>query len=326
MTKPLRVGVIGLGPLWHKRYKPPLLALRAHLQVAAVCDQVEHHAAVEARRVGCAAAAGPTDLLEKEDVEAVLLLDPQWYRLWPVEVACRLGKPVFCCPPLDSDDAHADALCEQVRTSRLPLVVEMIPRAAPAVRRLRELLETRLGSCRLLLAEVVEGPLGSTTGPGPGGETALLDCCRGLISGEPTACSAVGLDRADLASFFLEFDGGRAIQVTRYRAPRPRGGMRLHAVAERGSATLEFPNRLHWDDADGHHTHVAPMDRPLGQVLLEQFLEVVRAGRAPEPGLDEVCRLLGWVRAAARSLAQGHRIELGNATSESACLEQASLS
>jgi predicted dehydrogenase len=311
MTKPLRVGVIGLGPLWHKRYKPALAALRGRFQSVAVCDQVEHHAALEARRLGCAAAPGPTDLLENDAVEALLLLDPQWYRLWPVEVACRLGKPVFCCVPLDLDDGRADDLCRQVRESGLPLVLEMMPRWAPALGRLKEVLDTRLGPCRLLLGEVVE-PEPARPGDQPelSGETALLDCCSGLIAGEPVGVQALGLAAGGLTSLLLEFDDGRGIHLSRHRVPRSRGGIRLQVVAERGTATVEFPHRLHWTDADGSHTYVAHLDRPLSQLLLEQFYDVARTGRAPEPSLDEVCRLLGWVRAAARSRAEGRRIEL----------------
>jgi predicted dehydrogenase len=312
MTKPLHVGVIGLGPLWHKRYKPALAALRGRFQLAALCDQVEHHAALEARRLGCAAAPGPTDLLESEAVEAVLLLDPQWYRLWPLEVACRLRKPVFSCASLDLDDTHADALYGQVRNSGTPLVLEMMPRQAPALGRLREILDTRLGPCRLLFGEVID-PEPQHTGdrPEPSGETSLLDCCSGLIAGEPVAVQALGLAGAGLTSFLLEFEDGRAIHLSRYRVPRPRGGMRLQVVAERGTATVEFPHRLHWTDADGSHSHTTHLDRPLSQLLLEHFYDVARAGQAPQPSLEEAGRLLGWVRAAARSRAEGRRIELG---------------
>src|SRR5262249_25315271 len=159
---------------------------------------------------------------------AVLLLDPQWYRLWPVATACRLGKPVFCCPALESDDAHADALYHQVRESRLPLLMEMLPRATPALRQLKDLLATRLGPCRLLLGEVVEAqplkreggkgdrpkrgnedcpsspsPFSPTGVTGLGGETALLDFCSGLWDGEPVSAQALGSDPTALASFVL---------------------------------------------------------------------------------------------------------------------------
>ena len=44
MTDLLRVGVIGLGRRWRKRYKPALGALRQRFAVRAVCDQVRERA------------------------------------------------------------------------------------------------------------------------------------------------------------------------------------------------------------------------------------------------------------------------------------------
>src|SRR5207237_4199630 len=96
MSAPLRVGVIGLGPRWQRRYKPALLALRRMYEVRVLFDQIPQQATREARRLGCDAVTGITSLLESDDVDAVLLLDSQWFRLWPIEQACRCGKPVFC--------------------------------------------------------------------------------------------------------------------------------------------------------------------------------------------------------------------------------------
>src|SRR5260370_23212768 len=125
MQMVLRVGIIGLGRRWRKRYKPALRSLRARFRVQVVCDHVQERAVREAKQLACDVAAGPTQLLEREDVDAVLLFDAQWFRLWPLEGACRTGKPVFCACSLESDDAHADALRRQVQQSRLPIVMEM---------------------------------------------------------------------------------------------------------------------------------------------------------------------------------------------------------
>src|SRR5262245_37514254 len=107
MAQRLRVGIIGLGRRW-QRYQPALMALRGLFEVVAVCDPHPGRAEQAARSVGCPAADGPTDLLERDEVQAALLLDPPWYGLWPVEQACRVGKPVFCAAPLGGDDAFAD--------------------------------------------------------------------------------------------------------------------------------------------------------------------------------------------------------------------------
>src|SRR5947209_8399005 len=131
MADPLRMGVIGLGRHWKKSFRAALRALPDHFEVHALCDQVRNRARQEARLLGCHAVPGPTALLESAEVDALLLLDTQWFGLWPLELACRFGKPVFCAGPLEPEDARADALCQQVQNSRLPVMVGMTPRFAP---------------------------------------------------------------------------------------------------------------------------------------------------------------------------------------------------
>ena len=91
----LRIGIIGLGRRW-RRFARRSTNCATALLVRAVCDQRPIRAERAARELGCAAAAGPTDLLDRDDVEAVLLLGAQWFGLWPMEQAARLGKPVLC--------------------------------------------------------------------------------------------------------------------------------------------------------------------------------------------------------------------------------------
>src|SRR5262249_25601668 len=142
----------------------------------------------EARRLSCAALDGITNLIEADDLHAVLLCDPQWFGLWPLELACRFGKPVLCCVPLARDDAHADALVGQVRNSRLPVLVELLPRLAPVEARLHELLQKDLGPVRFVRAEVIRSrsPARSPSLLGAYGIAQVDWCCR-LLEGEPTS-------------------------------------------------------------------------------------------------------------------------------------------
>ena len=66
------VGIIGLGSRWAKHYKPALLNLSERFQIRVVCDHVQERALSEARLLGCASAAGPTELLTRDDVDAGL--------------------------------------------------------------------------------------------------------------------------------------------------------------------------------------------------------------------------------------------------------------
>jgi predicted dehydrogenase len=306
----VRVGVIGLGPLWRTRYRPTLVVLRDRFEVVALCDEIEERARREAKEWGCAAAAGPTQLLENPEVEAALLLDPQWHRLWPVKAACRLGKPLFCCGGLDLDDAHADALYRELRDQRLPFMLETAPRRAPALRLLKEVLDS-LGPARVVLCDLAESRHLHPRDPtGPGIQAALLSCCRFLLPAEPIRVLARENDPGGFAGWQIELSDNRTIQITRYRSPLARSQLRFHVVAEKGTASAELPARLRWTDALGVHTRAVSGNGRAGTILLEQFFRVVREGAEPDPSLEEAYGLLTWVRAAARSLREGRPVEI----------------
>src|SRR5579885_746360 len=209
MGQRLRVGIIGLGRRWRRRYAPALRALSEWFEVAAVCDQIAQQAAAEAARLRCPAAAGPSELIERDDVQAVLLLDLGWQRLWPVERAAGAGKPVFCLPTLEDDEANADALAERVREAGLPVVMAAAAGFSPAALRLAEFQRERLGPTRLLVCESVH----SRPGTADSGTFAWL---LSLLGAAPTAVTAAGPESAEFLSLTLEAAGGRILQFTRW--------------------------------------------------------------------------------------------------------------
>src|SRR6266849_5419980 len=120
MTK-LRVGVLGWGRRWRRRYRPALHALRDRFVVRAVWDAMPVRASRQARQLRCRAAGGVIDLLEGKDTDVILVLDAAWHGLWPLEATCRFGKPVFCAVPLDGDATRAESICEKARQAGLPV-------------------------------------------------------------------------------------------------------------------------------------------------------------------------------------------------------------
>ena len=306
MASRLRIGIIGLGRRW-RRWRPALHDLRGRVAVRAVCDQRPIRAERVARELGCAAAAGPTDLLDRDDVDAVLLLDAQWFGLWPLEQAARLGKPVLCAVPLAADDAHADDVMRRVREVGLPVMAAPALALSPAVTRLRDWLAARPGGARLVRCDWC----GRATTDLPGGRVlpSLMRTCAGLIGGEPTAVWATAAPAARLASVLLEFVGGRAAQLNLWTGSGVRPACRFHAVTEGGDATAAPPRTLRWRDGEGAHT-VRAAHRSVPRMVLERFFDALTVGKAPEPGLEDAYRALLWARAARRSLAEGRRVEM----------------
>jgi predicted dehydrogenase len=307
----LRVGVIGLGRRW-RRYRSLLARLREHVEVRAVCDQLLRRAEIEARQFSGAAAAGPVELLERVDVEAVLLLDPQWYGLWPLEHACRTNKPVLCALPPSADEAHADALREQIVASGLPVSMALPPLLAPATRHLRELLTHRLGQARLVRADFSTAPP-----PGPTPRDLLtspavlsfLAVCAWLLDDVPRSVWTIDGDSASFVTLVLRFGRDRLAQANVWTASAGRTPPRFEVIAEAGRATAELPRQLRWRDADGQHAQRLP-HRSTEQTSLERFILALRAGQPMRPSFDDAYQALTWLRAAVRSRNEGKCISL----------------
>jgi len=298
MTK-LGVGIVGLGPRWRRHYRPALHALREQFSIRAVSDARHERAVRIARRFRCEA-TGIVQLFERKDVQAIMLLDTAWHGLWPVEIAGRFGKPVFCAVPLDADLEHADAVCEKVNEAKLPVMPVLVPRAAPATARLQRLLAEQLGAPRLLLCER------RGTNPGRIG-IGLLDWCMQLFgAAAPIQTRVTGSATDTFEELFADFGGGRWAIVRRWSGPHVRPATRLRLVAERGTALATLPNRVRWNDAEGRHAFVATEPRPVLEVLLERFYQAVTGGQPMQPSLAEARQALNWLRSA--EVAEGCRV------------------
>lgn len=304
----LRVGAIGLGRCW-RRYRRLLSRLRDHVEVRAVCDQIAHRAEMEAQRFNCTAASGPGELLERPDVEAVLLLDLQWYGLWPLEQACRLDKPVLCVPSPADDEAHADVLCQQIQSAGLPVLMVLPQLLAPATRQLRELLTHRLGQARLVRADwsAAPHPMGDLLSNA--NVLPLLAACAWLLDDLPRSVWTLDGEDASFVTVMMRFGCDRLAQVNLWTATVGNTPQRFEVVAEAGTASAELPRQLRWRDEEGQHAQRLP-PRSAEQSSLERFILALRAGQPLRPRFEEAHQALTWLRAAIRSRSEGRGIAL----------------
>jgi predicted dehydrogenase len=309
--------------------------------VVAVYDQVARRAAMEAEALGCRAAEGLAELIERPDVDAVYLLTPQWFGFHAANLACAAGKPIYCALPVAADPPGLEALAATVRASGVPFVPELARRFYPATLRLGELLATTLGPPRLILGHARLFGYDRYGMPGPSTQLApmalsvdpganLLDWCRYLIRAEPSAIEGFGTavlpeaarasDPAsgeDFEGFVLRFPGGELAQMTVGRFHRsawdeatrflPPPGIQV--FAERGVAWLEMPDRIQWTDAEGQHEERLPLDPSVGEALNDHFLRRVRGEPSLAPTLDDALAAARLVQALRRSRAEGRSID-----------------
>ena len=335
----LRVGVVGLGRLWEARHKPALARMADRIRVTAVYDQVARRAAMEAAQVGCVAAEGLAALVERPDVDAVYLLTPQWFGFHAIELACGLGKPVYCALPLAGDPAGVAAIAGAIRAGGAPFMPELARRFYPATLRLRELLATTLGPPRLVLGHSRLFGFDRYGQPGPATQLApapltldpggnLLDWCRFVFQAEPTGLQGFGATvlpgqapgpGTDFEAFVAEFAGGELAQVGfghYHRDPwgeasrfLPQPGFQV--FAERGAAWLELPDRIQWTDAAGAHEERLPLEPSVGEILNDQFLRLVRGERSLAPTLGDALAVAGLVGDLERSRREGRKVVPG---------------
>jgi predicted dehydrogenase len=334
----LRVGLVGLGEVWHHRHAPALRMLADRFEVRAVCDQVAHRAQQAAVEFSAAAMDSFRVLTRREDIDAVLVLAPQWYGPLPILAACEAGKAVYCAAELDWSLEEAGLVRERVEEAGIAFMAEFPRRHAPATLRLRELVATRLGSPRLLFCHqrsVADTPGAPPPGrwPRPSGLrylVELVDWCRYVVDREATAVTGImhpgncQQGEEDYQMMSLDFSetgapaSGPVAQIScgRYIPAhwqeaitfRPLPG--LQVSCERGIAFVDLPSTLVWFDEAGRHQENLDSERPVGEQLLTQFHRAVTSLVRKTADLEDAYRALLIVEQARRSQQEGRRVGL----------------
>jgi predicted dehydrogenase len=338
MGMKLRLGLIGLGSAWEVRHRPALRALGDRFEVRAVCDQIALRAEQAAREWNAQPVDGFRALARRADVDALLLLAPQWYGCLPIMAACEAGKAVYCATTLDLDLAQAKQLREKVQQTGVAFMSEFPRRQSPATLRLKELIATRLGAPRLLFchsrvpAELpTHGPLAVSKTSPIHELVELVDWCRYVVGSE--ASSVLGLrHRASSGQFeddyqmmSLDFshedDGpgtgpiaqiscGRYMPAAWQEAVAYRPPAALQVACENGIAFIDLPSTLVWFDKAGRHQESLDSERPVGEQLLNLFHRAVTSLVRNPAGLEDSYRALAVVLESRRSHAEGRRVSL----------------
>jgi predicted dehydrogenase len=334
----LRVGLIGLGDAWLLRHAPALRTLADRFEVRAVCDQVSHRAEQAAAEFHAEAVDGYRVLTQREDIDAVLVLSPQWYGALPILAACESGKAIYCASGLDLHADEAQLIKRRVEEAGVAFVAEFPRRQAPATIRLKELIASRLGAPRLLFCHqrsVVDSPASGASGRTPPLSTfryllEQVDWCRYVADRTPNAVMGV-VHRADDASgaedyqmMSLDFSprgesgSGPVAQISCGRyipsgwqeaiAYRPLAALQVSCM--KGIAFVDLPSTLVWFDEAGRHQESLESERPVGEQLLTHFYRAVTSLVRKTCDLEDAFLALRVVEAARRSHEEGRRIEL----------------
>lgn len=337
MTIKLRVGVVGMGSAWEVRYRPALRALSDRFEVRAVCEQIAARASQAAREFGAQPVDGFRALARRSDVDAVLMLAPQWYGALPILAACDAGKAAYCAMNLEMDLDEARRVKERVERAGIAFMTEFPRRHSPATLRLKELIVTQLGQPRLLFCHMrrpAEAGLGgprTTTQPSPTSDLVeLVDWCSYVVGRPPTSVvgtrhrSAGDPREDDYQMMSLDFsttgtpgDGpiaqiscGRYMPAAWQEAVAYRPPAALQVACDNGIAFVDLPATLVWFDRAGRRQESLESERPVGEQLLSQFHRSVTSLLRNTSGLDDAFRALSIVMQARQSHVEGRRVWL----------------
>ncbi|MGQ9730814.1 MAG: Gfo/Idh/MocA family protein [Candidatus Zipacnadales bacterium] len=119
----LVAGFVGMGGMGNANLSDFLRC--PEVKVAAVCDVDANRAAAAAKRVGeqCAVYGDYRHIIERDDIDIVVISTPDHWHALPAIHACEAGKDVYCEKPMSLTIKEGRAMCEAAeRYSRVTQV------------------------------------------------------------------------------------------------------------------------------------------------------------------------------------------------------------
>lgn len=335
----LRVGLIGLGHSWESHHAPALRALSDRFQVVAVCGEVSRRAEMAAREFNAIPVDGYRAIVERSDIDAVLILSTDWIGPLPILAACDHGKAVYTAAALDIDMAQVREIQRRVEKSGIAFMSELPRRHAPATLRLKELIATSLGKPRLLFCHerlYCEDRLDMNRRRAYRHQALrnlmeLVDWCRYVVGHDPTSMIAVRNQGtvADTPSFYQsvsmdfsrpetpEIEGpiaqlsiGHYIPAKWREAVAFRRPASLQVCCEKGIAFIDLPSTLIWFDDNGQHSESLDLDRPVGEQMLTFFHRAVTSLVRRTSDIDDAYKALMMVMTANQCITEQKRLFL----------------
>lgn len=331
----VRIGLVGLGDQWETRHAKALRALSDQFEVQAVCCEVFVKAEQVAKEFDCVAIHSFRSLIQREDVDAILYLSPQWYGSLPILEACEHGKAVYSSAALDVTPGQALDLRTRIEASGIAYLAELPRRHSPATIRLKELIATRLGKPHLLFCHE-RMPAESQADwrrRGPHCPLVwrnlmeLVDWCRYIVADDPVSVSSSIHDRHDSKKdiFYqtvnLEFPRTEGLETKpmaqlsighyipgswedalSFRRPPS-----IQVCCENGMAFIDLPSNLVWFDDAGQHNESLETERAVGEQMLDRFYRAVTSFLRRTTDPDDAYRAMQIVVKAHQSAQSGNR-------------------
>jgi len=333
----LRIGVIGQGRDWQSRYLPTLRSMRDRFQVVGVYNSVSVLADAAARDLDAERFDSFRALAESPALDAILVLENDWYQLMPLFAACDYGKGVFCGAELDLDFRTANRIQDRIRTSGIAFMTEFPRRFSPATLRLKELIATRLGRPRLLFCHrrlaCENKDLRNARSVDSRSQRELIelvDWCNYIVGDAPSWVQAIrhcspqsvqssdyqilslgfGSPENDTKGILAQISCGAYIPEVWHEAIAYRPPAAIQVCCEKGVAFVDLPSTLVWFDEAGRHQESLDSELPVGQQMFGQFHRAITSLVRKVNDLDDTCRALRILDLANQSTQSQSRVAI----------------
>jgi predicted dehydrogenase len=323
----IRIGIIGLG--FGQLHVQTWASMR-EARIAAVADLTagfpegfESYAS----RYGARAYRDALDMIEKEELDAVSICTSPRYREAIIIAAAQKGLAMFVEKPWASNLSQALRLADICQQYRATVMVGFSFRFHPVVVRLRQLIETELGSGWMLNGEYIFGWLpphdhwlwDPDNGNGFFNENSchLFDVVCHLM-GEPESLSAeainpLGSPSASGATISMRFKKGgiAALTVGGLGASAFNCHPRLNLLTENGQAHLQgrehYWEHLTWatrSESIVHSFNAPPeiLQNTRYSHAFQHFLACLRQGKQPSATITDGIRSVAIAEAVHRSI------------------------
>ncbi|MGB1926646.1 MAG: Gfo/Idh/MocA family protein [Rubripirellula sp.] len=330
----LRIGLIGLGDAWQTRHRPALQILHERFDVRAVYTAVSKLGETCAREFQADLLDGYRAMVNRHDLDAVLVLERSWHGWLPMLAAAEAGKAVYWAGDINLDPISDDHVRTTIEKSGVAFMAEFPKRLAPATLRLRELIATHLGRPELIFCHRRTQPkrdppnIGNSSNHIHYEDRAdfidLIDWCRYVVNCEPcsiTSSSRLTSEQSIYRSISMEFPAtaknpgvtaeitcGDYIRPTWHEAVAFQPPSAMQICCQNGIAFIDLPSSLVWFDDAGRHLESLETEVPVGEQLLRQFHRTVTSLIRNMSDLNDVYRAAEIYNAALQSEKDGKRI------------------
>lgn len=302
MRTHLQIGVLGLGRRW-QRCLDALAKMHGRLEVRAVWDPISFRAIQTAKSLRCTATEGVIELLERDNVQAALLLDPPWHGAWAALQASRLGKPVCCTFSTlarETSPSNYNALIEQPNQQSSTPTVYLASSLCghPLVHHLRRLASEQLRGVQVFQAQVTRPanrPTVETLLPWLYLIQSFFETSSEDDPSSPPAISVQTPAETGLVTLLAEFPGGKHAHLTILQHPGAKRSCSVRLLGPGGVVSARWPRTVIWQDQAGKHRLHIEEPSPV-RSLLESFYHSVRTGEPRLPSLAEVKTAFSWWR------------------------------